>query len=350
MFWGLLHVTTISNIDLHCHTTASDGAYSPEQVVARAYSRGLNVLAITDHDVVGGVAAAQAEAQRLNALLLSGAPEAPVESYIKPSAQVQGVEHGTLERSAAERLLTVVPGIEISTTWRDEQIHVVGLFIDITNDKLQTLLTQQKVLREERARAIGEKLDRLGFSNSYERCKDKAQEGAAITRGNYARFIFEEGKAESSDAAFNQYLKRGQPAYVKTEWIAIPEAVAAITAAGGVAVLAHPRRYKISNGRLRRLCKEFKECGGRGFEVASSQQKQLDFEYLVQLCVEFDFLASLGSDFHTDNIYRDLGQNLALPDALAPVWRCPEAQQFGLAPELQQRRVILTYAKGNDAL
>ena len=212
MFWGLLHVTTISNIDLHCHTTASDGAYSPEQVVARAYSRGLNVLAITDHDVVGGVAAAQAEAQRLNALLLSGAPEAPVESYIKPSAQVQGVEHGTLERSAAERLLTVVPGIEISTTWRDEQIHVVGLFIDITNDKLQTLLTQQKVLREERARAIGEKLDRLGFSNSYERCKEKAQEGAAITRGNYARFIFEEGKAESFDkvsAVFHNRLKEG---------------------------------------------------------------------------------------------------------------------------------------------
>lgn len=341
-------MTTISNIDLHCHTTASDGAYSPEQVVARAYSRGLNLLAITDHDAVGGVAAAQAEAQRLNALLLAGAPEAPVETYIKPNAEVQSVENGSLERTPNERLLTVVPGIEISTTWHDEQIHIAGLFIDINSSELTAVLEQQKVRREERAAAIGEKLDRLGFSNSYQRCKDKAQAGASITRGNYARFIFEEGKAESIDAAFNQYLKRGQPAYVKTEWISVEQAVAAIKAAGGVAVLAHPRRYKISNGRLRRLCKDFKACGGTGFEVASSQQKPMDFDYLVQLCVEFDFFASLGSDFHTDNIYRDLGQNLALPDALAPIWRCPEAQAFGIDAALKQRRVNLTYAKSDE--
>ena len=140
-------MTTISNIDLHCHTTASDGAYSPEQVVARAYSRGLNLLAITDHDAVGGVAAAQAEAQRLNALLLAGAPEAPVETYIKPNAEVQSVENGSLERTPNERLLTVVPGIEISTTWHDEQIHIAGLFIDINSPELTAVLEQQKVRR-----------------------------------------------------------------------------------------------------------------------------------------------------------------------------------------------------------
>lgn len=342
-------MTTISNIDLHCHTTASDSAYTPEQVVARAFGRGLNLLAITDHDAVGGVAAAQAEAQRLNELLLSNSPDAPRETFIKPNAEILGVENGTLERSPAERLLTVVPGIEISTTWRDEQIHVVGLFVDCTNPKLTALLAQQKVQRQKRAEEIGAKLDRLGFVNSYERCKAQASDGASITRGNYARFIYEEGKAESIDAAFHQYLRRGQPAYVKTEWISIPDAVEAILAAGGIAVLAHPRRYKISNGRLRRLCTDFKACGGQGFEVASSQQKQLDFEYLIQLCVEFDFFASLGSDFHTDNIYRELGQNLALPDSLAPVWRCEQAQKFGIDPELKQRRVNLTYAKSSDA-
>ncbi len=342
-------MTTVSNIDLHCHTTASDGAYSPEAVVARAYSRGLNVLAITDHDGVGGVAAAVAEAQRLNQLLLNGDAAAPTETYIKPGAEVLGVENGSLERSPAERLLTVVPGIELSTTWREEQIHIAGLFIDINNATMQELLSQQRIERVKRAEAIGEKLDRLGFSNSYQRCCERAGVGASITRGNYARFIFEEGKAASIDDAFNQYLGRGKPAYVRTQWGTIEQAVTAIRAAGGIAVLAHPRRYKISNGRLRRLCTDFKACGGLGFEVASSQQKPLDFQYLVQLCVEFDFLASLGSDFHTDNIYRDLGQNLGLPDALTPVWRSPEAQKFGLDPNLKQRRVNLTYAKGGES-
>lgn len=343
-----MYMTAISSIDLHCHTTASDGSFSPTQVVARAFARGLNLLAITDHDLTAGVAEAVQAAEKGNALLRAGDSAAPQESFLKDTAEVTGVVNGTLERSPEERLLTIVPGVEFSTTWNEEQIHVVGLFVDIENERLKALVENRRVTRTERAVAIGEKLERLGFERPYERCVELAQEGASITRGNYARLIYSDGKAKSVDDAFHTYLRRGQPAYVRSVWGPIDEVIEVINASGGIAVLAHPRRYHISNQRLRRLISDFKRWGGQAMEVSSAQQKPMDREYLTNLCRQYELFASVGSDFHSEGMYRELGQNLDLPEGLKPVWQCEAAKKFGLEPDFEQRIVYVTYRKTPD--
>lgn len=338
-------MTIVSNIDFHCHTNASDGGLSPSELIDRAYGRGLNAIAITDHDLTAGVADAVQRAALLNAKLLNGDADAPVETYIKENAEVNGVDNGELHRAPSERTLIVIPGVEFSTTWNDEQIHIVGLGIDPNNDSLKELEAKLKVARTQRAVAIGEKLKRLGFDRPYERCCEQAREGASITRGNYARLIFQDGKAKSVDDAFHKFLRRGQDAYVKSVWGPIEETVEVIKAAGGIAVLAHPRRYKISNMRLRKLVYEFKKAGGEAIEVSSSQQRQLDRDYLVQLCHKYEMLASLGSDFHNEGFHRDLGQNIDLPSDLTPVWHSPILERYGMGANFKQRLVHITYKK-----
>lgn len=338
-------MTIVSNIDFHCHTNASDGGLSPSELIERAYGRGLNAIAITDHDLTAGVADAVQRAALLNAKLLNGDADAPVETYIKENAEVNGVDNGELNRAPSERTLIVIPGVEFSTTWYDEQIHIVGLGIDPNNDSLKELEAKLKVARTQRAVAIGEKLKRLGFDRPYERCCEQAREGASITRGNYARLIFQDGKAKSVDDAFHKFLRRGQDAYVKSVWGPIEETVEVIKAAGGIAVLAHPRRYKISNMRLRKLVYEFKKAGGEAIEVSSSQQRQLDRDYLVQLCHKYEMLASLGSDFHNEGFHRDLGQNIDLPSDVTPVWHSPILERYGMGANFKQRLVHITYKK-----
>ena len=338
-------MTIVSNIDFHCHTNASDGGFSPSELIDRAYGRGLNAIAITDHDLTAGVADAMQRAALLNAKLLNGDADAPVETYIKENAEVNGVDNGELHRAPSERTLIVIPGVEFSTTWYDEQIHIVGLGIDPNNDSLKELEAKLKVARTQRAVAIGEKLKRLGFERPYERCCEQAREGASITRGNYARLIFQDGKAKSVDDAFHKFLRRGQDAYVKSVWGPIEETVEVIKAAGGIAVLAHPRRYKISNMRLRKLVYEFKKAGGEAIEVSSSQQRQLDRDYLVQLCHKYEMLASLGSDFHNEGFHRDLGQNIDLPSDVTPVWHSPILERYGMGANFKQRLVHITYKK-----
>lgn len=338
-------MTIVSNIDFHCHTNASDGGLSPSELIERAYGRGLNAIAITDHDLTAGVADAVQRAALLNAKLLNGDADAPVETYIKENAEVNGVDNGELHRAPSERTLIVIPGVEFSTTWYDEQIHIVGLGIDPNNDSLKELEAKLKVARTQRAVAIGEKLKRLGFDRPYERCCEQAREGASITRGNYARLIFQDGKAKSVDDAFHKFLRRGQDAYVKSVWGPIEETVEVIKAAGGIAVLAHPRRYKISNMRLRKLVYEFKKAGGEAIEVSSSQQRQLDRDYLVQLCHKYEMLASLGSDFHNEGFHRDLGQNIDLPSDVTPVWHSPILERYGMGANFKQRLVHITYKK-----
>ncbi|MCI6863862.1 PHP domain-containing protein [Anaerobiospirillum succiniciproducens] len=338
-------MTIVSNIDFHCHTNASDGGLSPSELIDRAYGRGLNAIAITDHDLTAGVADAVQRAALLNAKLLDGDADAPVETYIKENAEVNGVDNGELHRAPSERTLIVIPGVEFSTTWYDEQIHIVGLGIDPNNDSLKELEAKLKVARTQRAVAIGEKLKRLGFDRPYERCCEQAREGASITRGNYARLIFQDGKAKSVDDAFQKFLRRGQDAYVKSVWGPIEETIEVIKAAGGIAVLAHPRRYKISNMRLRKLVYEFKKAGGEAIEVSSSQQRQLDRDYLVQLCHKYEMLASLGSDFHNEGFHRDLGQNIDLPSDVTPVWHSPILERYGMGANFKQRLVHITYKK-----
>ncbi|MGN0909319.1 MAG: PHP domain-containing protein [Succinivibrio sp.] len=280
----------ISPIDLHSHSKASDGALSPAELVMRAKERGVRILALTDHDTIGGVAEA--------------------------------------ERAAAQAGIALVPGCEFSTTWLNRQIHIVGLFLDTDNPGLGKLLEGQRIRRVERAQAIGRKLERQGFRDAYQRCLERADDGANITRGNYARFIFEEGRAQSIDDAFNSYLKKGRSCYVSTRWVDIRDAVDAIHGARGVAVLAHPRRYDLTNTKLRELIAYFKLCGGEAMEVASCQQRPCDREFLADLAADNGLLSSQGSDFHQASPWRDLGHNLKLPEGCRPVWECPRAREF----------------------
>ncbi|MDD6318742.1 MAG: PHP domain-containing protein [Succinatimonas hippei] len=280
----------ISKIDLHSHSTASDGALSPTELVERALSRDLKILALSDHDTTGGID---------EALL-----------------------------AARGTTLTLVPGCEISTTWLNRQIHIVGLFLNYKTPAFVSFLEQQRQKRLERAQAIGRKLERQGFHDAYERCKARARDGANITRGNYARFIFEEGKAQSIDDAFNSYLKKGRSCYVSTHWVDIKEAVDAIHAADGVAVLAHPRRYDLTNTKLRELTAYFKACGGEAMEVASCQQRPCDRVFLADLAAEKGLMASQGSDFHQASPWRDLGHYLILPEGVKPVWECDRALEY----------------------
>lgn len=284
----------LSKIDLHSHSKASDGALSPSELVQRACDRGLTHLALTDHDTVLGITEAQ---------------------------------------DAARGRLELIPGAELSTMWNNYQIHIVGLFIDIKSQSLLKYLEGQKVFREERAREIGAKLERQGFANAYEECRKRAAEGASITRGNYARYIVEMGKAQDTNEAFNYYLKKGKSCYVKTQWPDISVACDAIKASGGVAVLAHPRRYEMTNTKLRELMEYFKSCGGEAMEVGCSQMSPNDLNYMTSLCKKYDFLASLGSDFHHEGPFRELGLGLVIPEELKKVWECPQAEKFNFPSE-----------------
>lgn len=275
-----------SKIDLHSHSTASDGSFSPEALVQRAVSRGLTHLALTDHDCVWGIDRAIKEAS------------------------------GKIE---------LIPGAELSATWKNEQIHIAALFIDKDSPVMQEYLKGQRALRIQRAMEIGAKLDKQGFTDSYNECVKRAGAGASITRGNYARYIVEKGRAQNTEDAFEYYLKKGKSCYVKTNWPDISVAVEATLKSGGIPVLAHPKRYSLTNTKLRTLMEYFKDCGGMGIEVASSQQRPSDREYLCELCRKYDFLASLGSDFHNIGPFRELGLNLSIPDDLKKVWQTPQA-------------------------
>ncbi len=282
-------MAVFSKIDLHTHSKASDGALSPVELVERALSRGLTHMALTDHDCIGGIEEAQ---------------------------------------TAAKDRLTLIPGAELSTMWNGYQIHIVGLFLDTKSEALDLYLQGQRRLRVERAEAIGAKLERQGFKNAYEECKKRAAPGASITRGNYARYIVEMGRAQTTDEAFNYYLKKGKSCYVKTQWPDIRVAVDAIHASGGVAIVAHPRRYDMTNTKLRALLTYFKECGGEGMEVSSSQMSPNDLSYMQSLCLQYDFYASLGSDFHHEGPFRELGLNLYLPDDLRKIFDHPKGEPY----------------------
>ena len=278
-----------SCIDLHTHSNASDGALSPSDLVKRACELGLTHLALTDHDTCKGISEAQKEAL------------------------------GKIE---------LIPGAELSATWNGYQIHIAGLFLNYENPTFCAYTEGQRLLRIERAEAIAAKLERVGFHNMLEKAKLRAGAGASITRGNYARLIVEEGRASCADESFNVYLIKGKKPYVATNWPDIQVAVEAIHAASGVAVLAHPKRYEMTNMKLRSLMEYFKDVGGDGIEVAYCQQRAQEREYLASLALHYGFKASMGSDFHALGTYRDLGMALSLPEGLSPVWEMEAAAPY----------------------
>jgi len=269
--------------DLHTHTVYSDGALAPAELVARAAANGVQVLALTDHDVTDGVPEAQAAAQQAG--------------------------------------ITLVPGVEISVTWGAQTVHVVGLQIDITHPGLQAGLARLREFREWRAEEIGRRLAKAGIAGASEGARALAQRGL-VSRTHFAQFLVASGHAADVRSVFKKYLVHGKPGYVPGQWAGLDEAIGWIRAAGGQAVLAHPARYKITATRLKKLLGEFRDAGGAAIEVVSGSHSRDDMFRFAQLARSFGLLASSGSDFHgPHNYYMDLGPMPPLPDGCTPVWQ-----------------------------
>ena len=247
-------------IDFHTHSTASDGTLAPADLVARAHAREIEMLALTDHDTVAGLPSAAAAATTLG--------------------------------------LRFVNGIELSTTWQNKLLHVVGLNIDTASPPLRQGIGQLQSAREDRARRIGERLAKLGFPHAYEGARLMAGD-ATPGRVHFARHLVGSGQLKSEQDAFKRLLGAGKPACVAISWAPLQEAVAWVVASGGVAVLAHPLRYGYTASWLRRICAAFTEAGGRGIEVLSGWQNPEHTAAVIRLATQYGLYASVGSDFHS---------------------------------------------------
>jgi len=270
-------------IDLHSHTKFSDGGLTPQELIERAVTFQLDVLAITDHDTVSALDSAN--------------------EYI----QTNNIS------------LELINGIEISTAWNGFEIHIVGLNIDRSNPQLLELIAKQQLAREERATAMGVKLSKCGFEGIYEQAKFLAGIGS-ITRAHFARVLLQQGKVSNLQSAFDKYIGKGKRAFVKPNWCSIGEAITAIQHAGGSAIMAHPVRYDMSTKWLRRLVVDFKEEQGDGLEIVLPQMNNEQRKLMLSFCLEYDLHASMGSDFHHPSKWSDLGRNLRMPEQAKPIW------------------------------
>lgn len=270
-------------IDLHSHTTASDGQLSPKELVNRAENRQVHMLAITDHDTVDGLLDAK-----------------------------KTITDNKLN-------LTLINGIEISTNWLNHEIHVIGVNIDPSSIALTSLITEQKEKRQARAIEMGLRLSKANIPNAYEGAKAIAGDGA-ITRAHFARYLIQIGVGSSNKKIFEHYLSKGNKGYVPHHWVNLDQAISIIHKAGGEAILAHPTHYNLSNKWIRSLLSSFKSLGGDAMEVAMGQQEPGKRLQLALWSNEYGLKASQGSDFHFVGRWRDLGKSLALPDITTPIW------------------------------
>lgn len=268
--------------DLHTHSTASDGSYSPAELVSQAHAAGVTHLALCDHDCTDGLAEAQI--------------------------------------AAAGCGLTLIPAVEISTSWHGKSVHIVGLNIDPACALMQQGLARLQAIRLTRAEEMGRRLAKEGIAGGFEAARTLAGAGM-ITRTHFAKFLASLGLAGSVRDVFDHYLVHGKPGYVPTEWASLEEAVAWIKNAGGVAVVAHPQRYKLTGTWLNRLMMEFKAAGGEAVEVIAGTSCPGDIQSSASAVRRHGLLASVGSDFHSpDNPWLKLGRLPELPNDLTPVW------------------------------
>lgn len=271
------------NIDLHTHSTCSDGTLPPAMLVAHAAAAGIEVLALTDHDSIAGLAEAQAAAQA----------------------------HG----------ITLVPGVEISAAWRGQSIHVLGLWIDPANAALQAALASQAMRRTRRMQAICAQLGERGLPGEA-LLAAASNHGGLPTRSHLAAALVAGGHARTTDDAFRRFLGRGKAAQLAADWPAVREVTGWITAAGGIATLAHPGRYKLSAGGRRQLFAEFAASGGTAMEVVSGPNAAHNADACARWAQAHGLAGSAGSDFHDPQLsWNPLGRLAKLPPGVTPVWR-----------------------------
>ncbi|QNP61128.1 3',5'-nucleoside bisphosphate phosphatase [Paenacidovorax monticola] len=271
------------NADLHCHSVVSDGTLTPEELAARASANGVELWALTDHDEIGGQHRAAA------------------------AARAQGMAYLT--------------GTEISVTFAGTTVHIVGLGFDPDDAQLARGLHATRGGRGERAQEMARQLAAVGIQDAYEGALRYVGNPELISRTHFARFLVETGVCRDTPEVFRRYLTEGKPGYVPHRWAALGDAVRWIREAGGMAVIAHPARYKFSANEEYALFSEFKQHGGAGVEVVTGSHTVAEYATYAAMAQEFGLAASRGSDFHSpDESHTDLGTLPLLPGALTPVW------------------------------
>lgn len=273
----------MENFDLHNHSTRSDGLLSPTQLIELAARTGVDAIALTDHD------------------------------------SVEGIE----EAAAAARLHAVgfVAGVEISVSWGETTVHVVGLDVDPSSHVLRQGLESIRSGRLARARQIGEALDRLGFPDTFEAALKLAQDERLLSRTHFARHLAERGAVKDTQHAFDKYLAKGKPACVPHRWASLEDAVGWIRASGGTAVLAHPGRYDLKPMFRAELLSQFRALGGEAIEVVTGSHRPEEYPLWQREALEYGFMASRGADYHGPGESPwEPGRLPALHGSLTPVW------------------------------
>ena len=282
-------MTAILNADLHCHSVVSDGTLTPEALAERAARNGVQLWALTDHDEIGGQERALA------------------------AAHAQGMLYLT--------------GTEISVTFIGKTVHIVGLGFDPDDIGMLQGLAQTRGGRGQRAHQMSDGLARVGIKAAYEGALTYAGNHQLISRTHFARFLVETGVCRDTNEVFRKYLTEGKPGYVEHRWASLKDAMGWIMRAGGVAVIAHPARYRFTAIEEFALFTEFKSHGGQGVEVVTGSHSAAEYVTYAQSAREFGLAASRGSDFHSpDESHTDLGTLPLLPSGLTPVWELLESR------------------------
>lgn len=282
-----MNARNILNADLHCHSVISDGTLTPEELADRARRGGVQLWALTDHDEVGGQHRAAA--------------------------------------AAREQSMGYLTGTEISVTFAGETVHIVGLGFDADDPQLRQGLQSTRGGRAQRALEMAEGLAKVGISGAYEGALQFVGNPDLISRTHFARFLVEAGICKDTSEVFRKFLTEGKPGFVPHRWATLKNAIEWITGAGGVAVIAHPARYKFTPNEEYALFTEFKLHGGQAVEVVTGSHSTQEAIKYGEMAVEFNLAASRGSDFHSpDESHTDLGTLPYLPGELTPVWELLE--------------------------
>jgi predicted metal-dependent phosphoesterase TrpH len=282
-FLFLLNNFHMLDVDLHSHSTHSDGLLAPSDLVTRAFGQGVKMIALTDHDELSGLAEARTEAEA--------------------------------------RGMQFIAGVEISVSWQTETLHIVGLNIDPDHAEIAEGLRNVRAGRHARAKRIAADLERVGVEGTLAGAQRYARNPDLLSRTHFARYLVERGYVKDTQTAFKRYLTPGKPGYVAHQWAELAQAVRWITAAGGASVIAHPGRYRLNQRQHEALLGEFRDLGGAGVEVVTGSHTDDECATWARYARRFGLKASAGSDFHgPGESYLDLGKLPDLPYGLAPVW------------------------------
>lgn len=273
----------MDNFDLHNHSTSSDGLLSPTELMELGARQGVQAMALTDHDTVDGLEEAAQAAGRLG--------------------------------------IGFVNGVEISVSWGETTVHVVGLAFDPDSAVLAQGLRSIRDGRLGRAQRMAAALGKLGHTGTLEAALALAGDEKRLSRTHFARHLAESGAVRDAQQAFDKYLGKGKPAFVQHRWASLEDAMSWILGAGGVAVLAHPGRYGLKPLGRATLLDEFRRLGGEAIEVVTGSHRPEEYATWRRVAEEYGFLASRGSDFHGPGESPVMPGGLPpLPASLVPVW------------------------------